>query len=92
MSKSETPKERRPTTERILPVLSGTDEGLRRLFGLGELMIGSPVKPNEPTPPSSPRAGHDQSLETQQPLEVVRGPHRVSPHGGDWEIHMRPKP
>jgi hypothetical protein len=94
MSKSETPKERseQPTTKRTLRVRSATDEDLERHFGSGKLVIGFPVRPNEPTPPSSPSAGDDHSPETPEELRLVRGPHRVSPHGGEWEIHLRSKP
>jgi hypothetical protein len=88
MSNSETPEER----TRTFPVISATDEDLERFFGSRKLVIGFPVKPNEPTPPSSAAASDDQPPEMPEELRLVRGPHRVSAHGGEWEIHLRPKP
>jgi hypothetical protein len=75
-----------------MPVRSATDEDLELLFGSGRLVIGFPVTPNESTPPSSPPAGDDHSTEVPDELRVVRGPLRVSPDGGEWEIHLRRKP
>jgi hypothetical protein len=36
----------------------------------------------------------DKNNENNEKREavVIRHPHYVSPHGGDWEIHLRPNP
>jgi hypothetical protein len=83
---------RQATTKRASRVRSATDDDLARVFSSSKLLIGFPVTPNEPTPPSSAAASDDRSPETQRDLEPVQGPHRVSPHRGECEIHLRPKP